>query len=103
MLFYETSAAVIPVLLLALVFDSKYLENYKNPGEGNKRWSRRRVIAVGVLVCAATLLGEVVAFVVLAGAVDSGAWAKWVIGSAGAALLVTLLVRVILDIIERTR
>jgi hypothetical protein len=101
--FYATTAQVIPVLLLALVWESGYLERLKKEDRTNGYfWTKPRVRAWGLIMSGAALVGETAMLLVLADAVGDGILAKG-LGLAGvAALLGSLGVRLIVDIVAGT-
>jgi hypothetical protein len=103
--FYGITAQVIPVLLLALMFDSKYLERVhkrERPGE-IKFWQESRVRAWGLFMVSAALVGESVVVLVLVDWFPEGLVAK-VLGVLGlAALIGSMFVRLFTVIIDATR
>ncbi|TQC47404.1 hypothetical protein EEB14_20855 [Rhodococcus sp. WS4] len=105
--FYSTAAQIIVVLLLALVWESKYFEEFETltPVEHAARhfWTkcRVRVYSLSIITFVITALG--VAITVLAGFLDDDAlvWRIWVFAAIVVALL-ALLSRMWIDILKRT-
>jgi hypothetical protein len=93
--FYTTTAQVIPVLLLALVWESGYLERVKKEDRSRYPVFKKSVVRWwGVFMITAALVGEATMLLVLAGVLDDGAvakawacspsqpcWARWPSGS----------------------
>jgi hypothetical protein len=110
--FYATIAQVLPVLLLALVFESRYLDRTRirravsrtdDPVAGVRFWTKPRVRVYALVVTTVVLLDIVLSLVLLAGYLpDSAALrALMIVGVALAG--VTLLYRIWMDVIEATR
>jgi hypothetical protein len=102
--FYGTTAQVIPVLLLALVWESGYLERVK--GEDRSRYPVFRKPVVrwwGLFMTAAALAGEATMLLVLAGILDQGDVSKAFGLVAVAAVLGSMAVRLSVDIWRATR
>jgi hypothetical protein len=99
--FYGTTAQVIPVLLLALVWESNYLSDVK--GRTTARfWTKPRVRAWALFMTAAALVGEAVAVLVLADVLGASDVTK-VLGLLGVAVLLgSLAVRVAVDVLAAT-
>lgn len=109
---YATVAQVLPVLLLALVFESRHLERVRgeqrrsrreDPVNGVRFWTKARVRAY-MLVVAAVVLGDTgLCVLALAGWVPDILPVRAVV-VAGVVLAVgTLLFRVSVDILDATR
>ncbi|MFI6504093.1 hypothetical protein [Nonomuraea typhae] len=110
--FYATLAQVLPVLLLAFVWDSGYLARLRgqerrrrrdDPVRGVRFWTKGRVRAYALLVSTAILADLGLCVLVLAGLVEDG-WIVRALALTGLGLaLVTLLTRVVSDIVAATR
>lgn len=109
--FYATMAQVLPVLLLALVWEANYLQRLRAQSRPLRRvdpagvwfWTKSRVRTY-LLVVATVLLGGIgVSLLVLAGALGDAPWLRGVLVGGLLLALVTLLVRIWTDIIAATR
>jgi hypothetical protein len=96
--FYSTTAQVIPVLLLALGWDSGYLKRVQDRVEYPRRWPDSGIRAWGTAMALASLVGEAAMVLVLADVVDPGPVWKGLGLMALGALSVTVTVRLITDI-----
>lgn len=110
--FYSTMAQVLPVLLLALVWDSNYLQRLRaqrrlsrraDPAEGVWFWTKPRVRVYSLFVTAVLIVGIAVSLLVLAGALADLAWLRGVLVVGLLLALVTLLVRIGSDVVSATR
>jgi hypothetical protein len=101
--FYVTTSQVIPILLLALIWDSGYLQRLRDPTRDVRFWKKRRVRVWVIFMSAAAIIGEGAMFLVLADVVSPGDAAKALGLVALAVLLGSLAVRVISDIVDATR
>jgi hypothetical protein len=101
--FYATTAQVIPVLLLALIWESKYLESLKDASRAVRFWTKPRVRIWALFVSAAAVAGQVAALLVLADLTDPGEIPRWVAIVGLASLLGSLLVRLTTDILDATK
>ncbi|MGH3811805.1 MAG: hypothetical protein ACRDUV_05035 [Pseudonocardiaceae bacterium] len=105
--FYATMAQVLPVLLLALVWDSNYLQRLRAQSRPSRRvdpvgvwfWTKPRVRMYLLFVAVVLHTAIAVSLLVLAGA----AWLRGVLVGGLLLALVTLLVRVGSDIVGATR
>ncbi|MCK2218849.1 hypothetical protein MF672_034405 [Actinomadura sp. ATCC 31491] len=110
--FYATVAQILPVLLLAFVWDSGYLARLHgerrshrraDPVNGVQFWTKRRVRRYALTVTTGILLDLGLCALVLAGAVPDHVVVRvLVLGGLGLAL-VTLLTRISVDIIAATQ
>ena len=109
--FYSTMAQVLPVLLLALVWDSDYLHRLRAQPRRLRRvdpagvwfWTKPRVRVYSLVVTVVLVAGIGLSLVALAGTVADAAWLRGVlVGGLGLAL-VTLMVRIGSDIVGATR
>ncbi|GAA3798709.1 hypothetical protein GCM10022403_035700 [Streptomyces coacervatus] len=109
---YATVAQVLPVLLLALVFESRHLERLRSrprrlrrddPANGVRFWTKGRV-RVYLLSVAVVVLGDLgLCVLMLAGGVPDSLPLR-VVAVAGVLLvLVTLLFRITVDVLDATR
>jgi hypothetical protein len=101
--YYATTAQVIPVLLLALVWESGYLPRLKTENRANAPvWTKRNVRLWGLFMSAAAVFGEIAMFAVLADIAHPADFWKGA-GLVGvAALLGSLCVRLCVDILNAT-
>ena len=101
--FYGTLAQVFPVLMLAVVWESAFLDRLRTQDRSAMRfWTKRRVRAWTITVVAVTV-GEIALItLVLASLVPDG-WLTRVLVLAGlACVLGTILTRAVVDIVEAT-
>ena len=110
--FYATMAQVLPVVLLALVWESNYLERLRSqprklrrddPVNGVWFWTKPRVrvfslVVTGLLACAIAMSA-----LVLAGILGDAAWLRGVATAVLVLALVTLLVRIGADVVNATK
>jgi len=101
--FYATTAQVIPVLLLALIWESKYLDSLKDPTRTAWFWKKTQVRIWALFMSVAAVAGEVAALLVLADIVDPGDVPRWIAIVGLASLLGSLLVRLTTDILDATK
>lgn len=110
--FYATMAQVLPVLLLALVWDSNYLQRLRNqprpvrwddPVAGVLFWTKPRVRVYSFVITGVLVAGIGVSLLVLADVLGDTSWLRF--GLVGALLLslVTLFVRISSDVVAATR
>ena len=110
--FYSTAAQVLPVLLLALVWESRYLEalplqhrrhRRDDPAHGVRFWTKPRVRIYALTVATVTLGATVICLLVVAGVLPN--WTTLGLITIVGLLLasVSLLYRIWTDIIEATR
>jgi hypothetical protein len=102
--FYGTTAQVIPVLLLALIWESGYLDRLKKQDRSNyKFWKKSRVRKWGIFMAVSALSAEAAMMLVLADVIDEGTIPRW-IGLVGLGVLIgSLVVRLITDVLDATR
>ncbi|MFG6198191.1 hypothetical protein [Nonomuraea sp. JJY05] len=110
--FYATLAQVLPVLLLAFVWDSGYLARLGNQERHHRRhdsahgvrfWTKGRVRAYALLVTTALLADLGLCALVLADLIQDS-WTVRTLALSGLGLaLVTILTRVTSDILASTR
>jgi hypothetical protein len=109
--FYATMAQVLPVLLLALVWDSRYLERLRRQTRRSRRvdpkgvlfWTKPRVRVYSLFVTSVLIAGIAVSMLVLSGALSDRAWLRGVLVGGLVLALVTLQVRIASDIVSATR
>lgn len=109
--FYSTMAQVLPVLLLAWVWDSNYLQRLRTQARPSRRidpagvwfWTKPRVRIYTLFVTAVLLAGIAVSLLVLAGALADLAWLRGMLVAGLLLALVTLLIRIGSDIVTATR
>ena len=110
--FYGTVAQVLPVVVLALVWESRYFEILRarprltrqhDPEEGVRFWTLHRVRIYSLTVATAIILDIAVCLLVLAGLIGDSP-ALRVLISAGVALgLVSLLYRIWVHVLDATQ
>ncbi|MEV0619505.1 hypothetical protein AB0I81_39730 [Nonomuraea sp. NPDC050404] len=101
--FYATVAQVLPVVLLALVWDSKYFDGLSARQRNVRFWTLERVRNYALTVATVIIADLAVCLLVLAGTVPDSAWLRGVV-IAGAVLgLASLLFRIFATIIANTR
>src|SRR4051794_32009965 len=102
--FYATTAQVIPVLLLALTWESNYLNRVKKEDRRNKRVFTKGVVRWwSIFAVTVALLGEAMMVLVLANVVSSGDGAKS-LGVSGVGVLIgSMIVRVFSEIWDATK
>ena len=108
--FYTTLAQVLPVLILALMFDSGYLQRLRGQERRRRRddpagvpfWTKGRVRAYVLVVVTVAVVSTGVALLVLAGAMKDSAAIRWGLVAGSALVLGTLLTRVAIDVHQAT-
>jgi hypothetical protein len=101
--FYGTTAQVIPVLLLALMWDSGYMERLARDERGTVRfWTKPKVRIWGLIMATTAMAGEAAVLLVLADIVPAGDIPKWVALVGLAALVGSMVVRLFADVIVAT-
>jgi len=108
--FYTTLAQVLPVLILALMFDSGYLQRLRVQERRLRRddpagvlfWTKGRVRAYVLVVVTVAVVSTGVALLVLAGAVKDNAAIRWGLVAGSTLVLGTLLTRVAIDVHQAT-
>ncbi|WUH98455.1 hypothetical protein OHR68_33895 [Spirillospora sp. NBC_00431] len=110
--FYTTLAQVYPVLLLALLWDSRYLENLRgqerrrrsdDPVDGVKFWTKGRVRAYTILLTALIIVGLGTVVLALAGLFGDSVVLRAFLAGTVVLALATLLVRVWAQVVVATR
>lgn len=102
--FYATTAQVIPVLLLALVFESGYFNRIKDEDRSNNAVFTKPVVRWwSLFMIAAALAGEAAMMLVLADIVDGGVVPKAFALTGVTALLGSMAVRLTVDIWDATK
>ncbi|SNS13069.1 hypothetical protein [Actinomadura mexicana] len=110
--FYTTLAQVYPVLLLALLWDSRYLENLRvrerrhrrdDPVDGVWFWTKGRVRAYTIVLTVLILGGLGTVVLGLAGLFEDSVVLRTSLGGTFVLTLVTLLVRVWGQVVVATR
>ncbi|MEU4508437.1 hypothetical protein AB0G05_02980 [Nonomuraea wenchangensis] len=101
--FYATVAQVLPVVLLALVWESKYFDGLSGQQRNARFWTLGRV-RIYALTVAATIVGDLtLCLFVLAGTVPDSAWLRGVVIAGAVLALASLLFRTFATIITSTR
>jgi hypothetical protein len=104
-------AQVLPVLLLALLWDSDYLSRLRRQQRPSRRvdpagvwfWTKPRVRIHMLFVTTVLIAGIAVSLFVLAGVLADAAWLRGVLVAGLLLALVSLLVRIGSDIVLATR
>jgi hypothetical protein len=109
--FYATSAQVLPVLMLALLWESRFLERLRgqkrllrteDPVRGVRFWTKPRVRIYSIVVATTNIGGTGLAVAALAGLLrDQVALRAVVLGCLLLGLL-TLLTRITVDVVDAT-
>jgi hypothetical protein len=110
--FYGTAAQVLPVLMLALVWESRFLERLRDqdrrrrgldhPG-GVLFWTKPRVRVYSIIVSASIVLGTVLSVGLLAGLFGDSVVLRAVVFGCLLLGLLTLLTRISVDVLDATR
>ena len=110
--FFSTAAQVLPVLLLALVWESRYLERLpaeqrftrlEDPVHGVRFWAKSRVWIWALTVVTVTICAIAICLLVLAGLVPGWAWLGFATVVGLGLALVSLMYRIWTDIVVATR
>lgn len=110
--FYDTVAQVLPVLLLALVFDSGYLDRLRDQRRRLRRddsvagvrfWTKPRVRAYALFVTLAVLVDIGLCVLTLAGGIGDSVALRVGVGGGVAVALASLLFRIGVHVLEATR
>jgi sterol desaturase/sphingolipid hydroxylase (fatty acid hydroxylase superfamily) len=109
--FYSTMAQVLPVLLLALMWDSNYLQRLRKQARPLRRvdpagvvfWTKPRVRVYSLFMTVVLITGIAVSLLVLGGMLADVSWLRGVLMVGLLLALLTLLVRIGSDIIGATR
>ncbi|MEE6258985.1 hypothetical protein [Plantactinospora sonchi] len=109
--FYTTLAQVLPVLLLALLWDSRYLDQLRRQARPSRRvdpahgyfWTKPRVRAYSLTIASVIVTELAVVVFVLAGALSDSAALRAVLVAGLVLALATLLTRVAVDVFDATR
>jgi sterol desaturase/sphingolipid hydroxylase (fatty acid hydroxylase superfamily) len=108
--FYSTVAQVLPVVLLAFLWDSGFLRDLRGQRRPRRNedprgvlfWTKPRVRAYSLFVAGIIVGATATALLVLGGLVRDGLALRWIVWAAAALALGTLLVRLGVDIIHAT-
>ncbi|MEO3744463.1 hypothetical protein [Plantactinospora sp. B5E13] len=109
--FYTTLAQVLPVLLLALIWDSRYLDQVRRQQRPSRRvdpaggyfWTKPRVRAYSLTIASVIVVELAVVVFVLAGALPDSTVLRTVLVAGLVLSLGTLLFRVAVDVVDATR
>ncbi|TMQ94550.1 hypothetical protein ETD83_23830 [Actinomadura soli] len=110
--FYTTIAQVFPVLLLALLWDSQYLENLRTRPRPSRRedpvngvwfWTKNRVRIYIFTVSLTIVTGLGAAVSVLAGILPDSAPLRFLLVGSLFLILVTLVVRIWVEVTHASR
>jgi hypothetical protein len=109
--FYITAAQVLPILLLALIWQSRYLENLRlqrrllrraDPGHGVLFWTKPRVRVYAMTVVTVTLACLILCLLLLAGIMPDSIGLRLVVISGLALASASLLYRMWNEIRDAT-
>ncbi|MFG2064248.1 hypothetical protein ACGFIK_22830 [Micromonospora sp. NPDC048871] len=109
--FYATSAQVLPVLMLALIWESRFLDRLgqqnrhtrREDPDGVRFWTRPRVRAYSIFIVSTIMGGLTLSLLVLADYVAPGPVPRTLLAVCLALAVATLLTRVVVDILAATR
>ena len=109
--FYTTAAQVLPVLMLAFVWESRFLERLRTERRPRRRddpagvlfWTKDRVRAYALFVVTSIVVGTGLAVLALAGAVPDSIALRTTVTGCVVLALTTLLFRVAVDVVVATR
>lgn len=108
--FYPTLVQVLPVLLLALIWDSAYLTRLRRQQRPLRRddpagvwfWTKPRVRAYILIVTGETIASIAIIMLVLAGLISDSLSLRIVLSAGLILLLTTIAVRIAVDVIGAT-
>ncbi|MFI6133072.1 hypothetical protein [Micromonospora sp. NPDC051141] len=107
---YATAAQVLPVLLLALIWDSRFLDRLREQNRHLRRadpdgvlfWTRSRVRVYSLFIVATIVLGTALSLLVLAEVLPHGPELRAAVTICVLLALATLLTRVMVDVVAAT-
>jgi hypothetical protein len=109
--FYTTTAQVLPVLMLAFLWESRFLIKLRTEVRPPKRvdrvsgvlfWSKTRVRYFLITVATTTVLGTATSVLTLSGILPDSVLLRTVVSGCVLLALGTLLTRVVIDITDAT-
>lgn len=109
--FYATVAQVLPVLLLALVFDSGHLAGLKteqrrlrrhDPENGVRFWTKPRVRVYALFLSTVVLVDTGLCILALSGGIDDSAALRAIVDAGVVITLGSLLFRIGVHVVEAT-
>lgn len=109
--YYATTAQVLPILLLALLWDSRFLDNVATESRSPRRldpergvlfWTRRRVRIYSLVVATAIMINIGICLLVLVGWVGDSPLLRGLVLAGTTLALGTLLTRAYVEIIKAT-
>lgn len=109
--FYATLAQVLPLLLLAFIWDSGFLARLRRQRRLPRRidstgvlfWTKPRVRVYTLMVAGVVILSTAVTVFVLAGLIPDSYVLRITLSAGLVLVLITLLTRIILDVLWATR
>lgn len=109
--YYATVAQVLPVLLLAFLWDSGFLQRLRDQRRPTRRtdphgvwfWTKPRVRVYSIFVATVIILAIAAVLLVLGGLIPDSRALRWAVWAAAALALATLLFRLGVDIVLATR
>ncbi|MEU8246570.1 hypothetical protein [Nonomuraea sp. NPDC048916] len=109
--YYATVAQVLPVLLLAMLWESRFLEGLADrprvprrldPVHGVRFWTRSRVRVYSLSVATIVMLDVGLCLLVLGGLVPDSVVVRVLVAAGLVLVLATLLTRIWIDVIRAT-
>lgn len=108
--FYATMAQVLPLLLLALIWDSEYLTRLRQQGRPRRRddpagvlfWTKPRVRAYILAVTAVVICSTALTILVLSGLISDSHALRIILVTGLLLVLATLMTRISIDVIQAT-
>jgi len=109
--FYATAAQVFPVLMLALIWESSFLDRLRKQQRAHRRdgpggvwfWTKRRVRVWTIFIITVATLELALTLLILAGAFEDSITLRSVVIAGLALVLGSLLTRAVADTIDATR
>ena len=108
--FYATAAQVLPVLMLALIWESRFLDRLGQQNRRSRRhdpdgvlfWTAPRVRAYSLFIDTLIMIGTGLSLLVLAGALPPGPAPRTAVTTCVLLALATLLTRAVVDVVDAT-
>jgi hypothetical protein len=108
--FYATMAQVLPLLLLALIWDSEYLTRLRQQGRPRRRddpagvrfWTKPRVRIYILTVTAVVICSTALTVLVLSGLIPDSRALRIILVTGLLLVLATLMTRIGIDVIQAT-
>lgn len=108
--FYSVVAQILPVILLAFLWESGFLDRLRGQRRANRAddprgvrfWTKPRVRAYNLVVATIAISAIAAGVLVLGGIVADAPLLRWLVSSAVVVTLGTLLFRMLVDIVGAT-